>query len=161
VHRRGDDDQVVLRPPDLWLEAGLAEEVQELVRAADDALCPIQRGRVGNRSVRFDDISQHEPSALRQLLRHPGKQVRLHRVVDVMQGERGDDQLEGPFRERILEAAESQLGSRAEDAGRRVQLVAALVEADGARHRVRLEAPPRRLARADPEVEQAAHLEID
>jgi hypothetical protein len=47
--------------------------------------------------------------------------------------------LEGPFRESILEAAKSQLCSRAQNISRRVQLVSAFVEADSARRRVRLQ----------------------
>ena len=98
LHRRGNDNEVVLCPPNLGLKASLAKDVQQFIRAADNALCSIQWGRLGDRSVRFYDIGQHEPSALRQPLRYTGKQVCLHRPVDVMQRKCGDDQFEGPFR---------------------------------------------------------------
>src|SRR4030081_338584 len=68
-HRRGDDHEVVLRPSNLGLKAGVAEGVQQLIGAADDAVCSIDRGRVGDRSVRFDDIAQHEAAAFGQPLR--------------------------------------------------------------------------------------------
>ena len=58
-----------------------------------------------------------------------GKKVCLQRPVDVMQSKRGDDQFEGPFRQSILEAAKSQLCSRAQNLSRRVQLVPAFIEA--------------------------------
>jgi hypothetical protein len=88
----------VLCPSDLGPEAGLTEEVQQFIRAADNALFSIQWGRLGDRSVRFYDIGQHEPSSLRQPLRHTGKQVCLHRPIDVVQSERRNDQIERPFR---------------------------------------------------------------
>ena len=154
-----DDDEVVLRPPNRGLKAGLTKEVEQFVRAADDALCAIDRSRLGERSVRFHDIRQQEPSALRQSLCDTGEQVGLRRNIDVMQGKCGNDQLEGPFRQSILEAAEPQLCSRPENIGRDIQLVPALIEAHGARRRMRLQTPSCRFARADPQVEHAAHLQ--
>lgn len=98
MHRRGNDNEVVLCPPNLGLKASMAEDVEQFIRAADNALCSIQWGRLGDRSVRFYDIGQHEPSALRQPLRDTGKRVCLQRSVDVMQSKCGNDQFEGPFR---------------------------------------------------------------
>ncbi len=88
----------MLCPPNLGLKASMAEDVQQFIRTADDALCSIQWGRLGDRNVRFHDIGQHEPSPLRQPLRDTGKQVCLQRPIDVMQGKCGNDQFEGPFR---------------------------------------------------------------
>ncbi len=138
----------------------MAEIVEQFHRAADVALFPIQWSRLRDRSVGFYDIGQHEPSALREPLRHTGKEVRLRRSVHVMQGKRGNDQLERPFRKPILEAAESQVCSRAKSTGGGVELVSALIEAHGARGRMRLQASSRRLARAHPQVEHAEDLEI-
>ena len=73
MHQRGNDNEVVLCPPNLGLKASMAEDVQQFIRAADNALCSIQWGRLGDRSVRFYDIGQHESSALRQPLRYTGK----------------------------------------------------------------------------------------
>ena len=88
----------MLCPSNLRLKASLAKDVQQFIRAADDALCSIQWGRLGDRSMRFYDIGQHESSALRKPLRYTGEQVCLQRPVDVMQGKCGNDQFEGPFR---------------------------------------------------------------
>jgi hypothetical protein len=129
----------VLRPPNLGLKASAPEDVQQLIRAADNAPCSIQWGRLGDRSVRFYDIGEHEPSALGQPLRYTRKQVCLQRPVDVMQSKCGSDQLEGPFWQWILEAAKSQLCSRAQNVRRRVQFVLAFVETHSARRRVRLQ----------------------
>jgi hypothetical protein len=129
----------VLRPPNLGLKAGVAEDVQQFVRTADDAVYPIERSRVGNRSVRLYYIGQHEQSVFGQPLRNAGKQVCLRLPVDVMQSKCGHDQLERPVRKWVLEAAESQLCSRAQNVSRCVQLVSACVEAHGARRRVRLQ----------------------
>ena len=75
LHRRGNDNEVVLCPPNLRLKASVAEALQQFICAADNALCSIEWGRLGDRSVRFHDIGQHEPSALGESLRHTGKQV--------------------------------------------------------------------------------------
>ena len=104
LHRCGNDNEVVLCPAKVGLKASVAEDVQQFIRAADNAVCSIHWGRLGDRSVRFYDIGQHEPSALGQPLRYTEKQVCLQRPVDVMQSKCGDNQLEGTFWESILKA---------------------------------------------------------
>jgi hypothetical protein len=141
LHGRGDDNEVVLCPPNLGLEAGVTEDVQQLIGAADHAVCSIQWRRFGDGGMRLYDIGQHEPSAVGQPLRDSGKQVCFQRGVDVVQRECRDDQFERPYRQSILEAAESQFCSRAEDSRRSSQFFAAFVEAHGTRRGVRLETP--------------------
>ena len=79
---------------------GRAGQVVTLVERRDGVV-----GIVGH-----DDVREHEATTGREAIGNVAEQVGLLACVEVVHGERGDDEIEGAFRELVLEARHAEIG---------------------------------------------------
>ena len=103
---RSDDRQVPFGPHDSWLELGVREPSKldvEAVGKIDSGLewCYLILCPLGD-----DDVAQNEDAARAQSGCDTGKEIGLACRWEVMNGERGDNEIEATFRQRIFEPAD-------------------------------------------------------
>ena len=102
---------------------------------------------------------KHEATARREDGRHATEEVGFAGAVEVVDGERGDHEVERAVGEGILEAGDPEIGI-GQRAARVVEHVGTLVDADEPDVSVLLEKALRRDARASPEVEHRSRCQV-
>ena len=103
---RSDDRQIPFGPHDSWVELGVHEPsklVVEAVGKIDSGLewCHLILCLLGD-----DDVAQNEDAAWAQGGCDTGKEIGLACRREVMNGERGDDEIEATFWQRIFKPAD-------------------------------------------------------
>jgi hypothetical protein len=103
---RSDDRQIPLGPHDSCVELGVHEHrklVVEAVGKIDSGLewCHLILCLLGD-----DDVAQNKGAARAQSGCDTGKEIGLACRWEVMNGERGDDEIEATFRQRIFKPSD-------------------------------------------------------
>ena len=103
---RSDDRQVPFGPYDSRVELGVLEPSKLVVEAVGKIESVLEWRYLILGILGDDDVAQNEDAAWAQSGCDTGKEIGLACRWEVMNGERGDDEIEATFRQRIFEPAD-------------------------------------------------------
>src|SRR5436190_1321938 len=115
--RSADYSQVFVGPDRFGREAGGAQPRELVVQTVGPVVDAVDRRDDVLFLLGNDDVREHERAARLEDAGDAAEEVLLARAVEVMDGERGDHEVERAVRQRILEAREAQVDLR-DDAAR-------------------------------------------
>jgi hypothetical protein len=101
----GDDREIVFRPAHAWLKLSLTKRLKKVADSIGKINARIQRRRIRYLAVRHHDVAHDETASWSKPLRDSAEEIRLPRRSEVVDGERGHDEVERALGERILESS--------------------------------------------------------
>ncbi len=155
---RADDREVLVRPQWFGFESDFRKPLELIVKAVGEVDDPVDFDLRVLWIVWDDDVAEHERAAWLQHVVHAPEEIALAGPVEMVDGERRDDEVERSRRQRVLEPAQVELGRR-QSFARAGEHRLVGVDRSPARIRMLREHASRRLAGADAELERRAHVE--
>jgi hypothetical protein len=98
------------------LETCLFEPLELIVESIRKIHHPVDLDLLVCRILGDDHIGEDEPAARPEGFRHPPEEFAFTRCIEMVDDERGVDEVERPFRQLVLEPCEAEVGLREGDA---------------------------------------------